>query len=263
MAIFFVFSKFLTGNASVFSESWSLPIEEFAYIVGPLLLFLVLFLKLKISKPMLFALITFFVIIVSLITKIIYNTNVENNSLIYWNVNLKATTIYRLDAIYYGVFAAFISLVKPKSWSKFSGLWFVIGAIIFLSLNLLIISQQIFIETYPFFWNVLYLPINSIAITFCLPLLYNIKTGPRFLLKPITHISVISYSMYLLHYSIILQLLKYFIPSDGLSNFYKSIYISIYIIITIVCSSIFYHFFEKPMTDLRDKPFVLKKINQL
>ncbi len=260
---FLFFQNFSWGMPLFFTESWSLPIEEFAYIIGPLLLFGTLFLKLKISKPLLFALMTLFVIIVSLIIKIIYNANVENNNLIYWNVNLKATTIYRLDAIYYGVFAAFISLVKPKSWTKFSGLWFVMGAIIFLGLNFLITSKQIFIETHPFFWNVLYLPINSIAITCCLPLLSNIKTAPKFILKPITHISLISYSMYLLHYSIILQLLKYFIPSEGLSNFYLSLYISVYIIITILCSSIFYHIFEKPMTDLRDKPFVLKKFNQL
>ena len=242
-----------------FTESWSLPIEEFAYIIGPLLLYVLLFLKLNISKSKLFGFVTIFIILFFTITKIIYNFNTSESDMIFWNGNLKAITLYRIDAIYFGVLAAYFSMVQSKIWKKLSYLSFILGAIIFLGLNYVIPTRQIFIDTHPFFWNVLYLPINSIAIALCLPFLSQITTAPKFISIPVTTISIISYSMYLLHYSIVLQLLKYFIPSDGLSSFNVSIYISIYVIATILLSYILYKVFEKPMMDIRDKTFITKR----
>ncbi len=258
--LYFLFLQNFAWEMPVFfTESWSLPIEEFAYIIGPLLLYILLLFKLKVSKSKLFGLVTFLIIIFFTITKIIYNFNTNESDMIFWNVNLKAITLYRIDAIYFGVFAAYLSMVNPKIWNKVSWFSFIIGAIIFLGLNYIIPTKQVFIEGYPFFWNVLYLPINSIAIAFCLPLLSNIKSAPKFILIPITTISIISYSMYLLHYSIVLQLLKYFIPSEGLSRFDVSIYISVYVIITVLLSYILFYAFEKPMMNIRDKSFITKR----
>ena len=172
--------------------------------------------------------------------------------MMFWNVNLKAVTIYRIDAIYYGVLAACISLVKPNFWRRFRVLFLIIGGLIFVGLNFIIPTQQIFIESHPFFWNVLYLPINSIAIAFTLPLLSQIKSAPKLIVVPITIISLISYSMYLIHYSVVMQLMKYFFPTEGLSNSNLMIYLSIYFIITLIGSYALYAFFERPMTNLRD-----------
>lgn len=261
---YFLFFQNLTSEMPwFFSESWSLSVEEFAYIIGPLLLYLILFFKLKISKPKLFALVTLTIILLFTLTKVIYNFNFNDKDLMFWNVNLKAVTVFRIDAIYFGVFAALISEVRPKFWKKFRFIGFVFGAIIFMGLNYIIPAKKIFIEAYPFLWNVLYLPINSIAIAFCLPLLSSFKSAPKFILKPITFISIISYSMYLLHYSIVLQLLKYFLPSDGLSNFDTLIYILVYLIITIMLSYILYYIFEKPMMDLRDSKVIKNKFKSL
>ncbi len=241
-----------------FSESWSLPIEEFAYIIGPLLLYLFLYFRLRTNRRKFFAIITISIILFFTITKIIYNWTIDNSDMMFWNVNLKAITIYRIDAIYYGVFAAYISKTYSKKWQKFSWLWFIIGALFFFILNFIIPAQRVFIETYPFFWNVLYLPINSIAIAFCLPVLSNIRSAPNLILIPVTYISLISYSMYLLHYSVVLQLLKYYIPSEGLAKFDVYVYIVVYLISTLLLSYVLYRIFEKPMMDIRDKPFIIR-----
>ena len=258
---FFFLQNFAWEMPLFFTESWSLPIEEFAYIIGPLLLYVLVLFKLNISKSKLFGLVTIAIILFFTITKIIYNINTDQSDMFFWNVNLKASTLYRIDAIYFGVFAAYLSMVESKKWNKLSGLSFVIGAIIFMGLNYIIPTKQLFIETHPFFWNVLYLPINSIAIALCLPLLSNIKSAPKFISIPVTTISIISYSMYLLHYSIVLQLLKYYFPSEGLSSFDVSIYISVYVIITILLSYILYKVFEKPMMDIRYKSFITNRFN--
>jgi peptidoglycan/LPS O-acetylase OafA/YrhL len=258
---FFFMQNFAWEMPSFFGESWSLPIEEFAYIIGPLLLYGLLFFKFKISNSRLFALVTIFIIMFFNITKIIYNYNVENSDMVFWNVNLKAVTIYRIDAIYFGVLAAYVSISKPKLWLKLSWISFVIGALFFLGLNYMIPMKQVFIQTHPFFWNVLYLPINSIAIAFCLPLLSRSKSAPRFISIPITKISIISYSIYLLHYSIVLQSLKYFIPSEGLASFDIYIYIIVYVLSTIVLSYFLYKFYEKPIMDIRDKQRIFDNFN--
>ena len=258
---FYFFQNFAWEMPVFFSESWSLPIEEFAYIIGPLLIYLVLLLNLKLDKSKLFAGITISIILFFTITKIAYNINVPNSDMMFWNTNLKSVTIYRIDAIYFGVLASYISIVMDRFWKKHKWFLFVLGGTIFLGLNILISKQGIFIENYPFFWNVLYLPINSIAITLSLPLLSHLKSAPKFILFPITFISLISYSMYLLHYSIILRLLKHFLSTDVEIQFNVAIYTSIYIFITILLSYFLYTIYEKPMMDIRDKPFITKKFN--
>lgn len=242
-----------------FSESWSLPIEEFAYIIGPLLLYILFYFKVKTNRKNLFAIITISIILFFIITKVIYNLVIDNSDMMFWNVNLKAITIYRIDAIYYGVLAAYISKIWPLKWSSSRWLSFLVGLFIFVILNFIIPTQKVFIETHPFFWNVLYLPINSIAIAFCLPLLSSIKSAPGLILFPVTYISLISYSMYLLHYSVVLQLLKYYIPSDGLAKFDVYVYVLVYLISTIILSYVLYRIYEKPMMDIRDKQFILNK----
>ncbi|MFT5847103.1 acyltransferase family protein [Psychroserpens sp.] len=249
---FFFMQNFSWEMPLFFGESWSLPIEEFAYTIGPLLLYLVLFLKLRINKSRLFFIITSLIIVVFIATKVLYNFNNPKTDMLFWNVNLKALTLYRIDAIYYGVLAAYVSLIKPSFWRRYRFLFLIIGGGLFLGLNVIIPTQQIFIESHPFFWNVLYLPINSIAIAFTLPLLSQIKSAPKLIVVPITIVSVISYSMYLIHYSVVLQLMKHFFPTEGLSASNLIAYLSIYVIITLVGSYALYTFFEKPMTNLRD-----------
>ncbi|OUR92390.1 hypothetical protein A9Q87_07895 [Flavobacteriales bacterium 34_180_T64] len=235
-----------------FSESWSLSIEEFAYIIGPFLLYLSLFIKSNILKSRMFLWITLIVIIVFTITKLIYNINDDIKEIKFWNSNLKAIVIYRIDAIYYGVLAAYISIVKPKFWKHMKYIALIIGALIFLGLNAVIPLKHIFIETYTAFWNVWYLPINSVAIMFSLPFLSQMQSAPKLILKPITYISLISYAMYVLHYSIILQVLKYKLPTESLPKFDTLVYILVYLSLTILLSYVVYRFYEKPMTDLRD-----------
>ncbi|WP_299333920.1 acyltransferase [uncultured Psychroserpens sp.] len=249
---FFFIQNFAWEMPLFFGESWSLPIEEFAYIIGPLLLYLVLFLKLKISRSKLFLMVTCLIIFFFLGTKVMYNHFYTETNMMFWNVNLKAISIYRIDAIYYGVLAAYISIVWQHFWKTYRYVFLGIGGLMLLGLNVVIPVKQIFIETHPLFWNVLYLPINSLAIAFTLPVLSQIKSAPKLILVPVTIISLISYSMYLIHYSVVMQIMKYFFPTEGLPTSILIVYLVIYFIITIVLSYILYVIFERPMTNLRD-----------
>lgn len=241
-----------------FTESWSLPIEEFAYIICPLLLYLTLFVKSRISKQKLFLFITLFVITFFLTTKVFYNNNVEGITMNYWNTNLKAVVLYRIDAIYYGLLSAYIFQVKPKLWKKHASSLFLLGILLFM---VLIISFSLFdikIDNKAYLWNVFYLPICSISIAFTLPVFSQLRSSPKFIIKIITFISVISYSIYLLHYSIVLYSLKIIYPSESLHGLSLWIYTLFYWGITLLLSYLLYKYFEKPFTDLRDSPKLKK-----
>jgi len=257
----FFIQNFAWQMPNFFGESWSLSIEEFAYIIGPLLLYLTLFIKSKTSKSKIFLVVTLLTICFFTITKLIYAQLDDVKTMMYWNQNVKAIVIYRIDAIYYGVLAAYISIVRPKFWNQIKYVSFVTGVILFMSINVLVPLKGIFIETHRQFWDVWYLPINSIAIAMTLPILSHMDSASQLISKPITFISLISYSMYLFHYSIILQLLKYYIPTEGLPSFDVLIYIITYLSLTILVAYIIYKLFEKPLMNLRDKPLIKNRFN--
>ena len=246
------------GMDIFFTESWSLPIEEFAYILGPILIYLFLLPKLSISRKHIFLLVTLLIIVFFIGSKFWYHLRHGATSLEYWNIHLKAVVLYRIDAIYYGVLAAYLSTYFQHSWTKFKATFLFLSLFLFALLHFFIGNFQWNTETTPLFLNVFYLPLCSVFIAFSLPVLSQMKTTFSILLKPITFISIISYSMYLLHYSVILQWLHYSIPMEENSLAYTLLFSVGYVFITIVLSYLLYRLFEKPLMDIRDTPCVRK-----
>lgn len=254
--------NFNFGMDIFFTESWSLPIEEFAYILGPALFYLVLLPKWRISKKKLFLFVTVAILLFFFVTKWLYNHQTGPESLEYWNIHLKAVVLYRIDAIYYGVLAAYLSLTLPEGWKRFTSLAFLSGIVLFVGVHMYIGANEIGPNTHPFFINVLYLPICSISIALSLPVFSRLKRAPNALLKPITFVSIVSYSMYLLHYSIILFLLNYIVEVEALSLFLKWTFAIGYVLLVIFISYVFYRFYEKPMMDIRDRDYFRLKFGQ-
>ncbi len=258
---------FFLQNASsrmdiFFTESWSLPVEEFAYILGPLLLYASVFLAKRASRKQLFLIVTLLIIGFFLATKVWYNTQVGGASLNYWNENLKAVTLYRIDAIYYGVLAAYLSQVRASFWTKYKASFFALGIALFMAVHFYIALGRIAPETHSFFWNVLYLPLCSLSIAMSLPVFSEMQQAPKLIRRPITFISLISYSMYLLHYSIVLQLMKYRLPVASGTWLHKILFSGGYLAITILLAYVLYRWYEKPMMDIRDRPFFRNKFKK-
>ncbi|WP_425077803.1 acyltransferase family protein [Psychroserpens sp. S379A] len=254
----FFLHNFSTQLPWFYPESWSLSVEEFAYILGPLLLYLVLFFKTKVSRSKAFLLVTLFILLAFIISKLFYNQNEEIRHMRHWTLNVKSIVIYRIDAIYYGVLAAYISIVKPKFWNSIKYLACAFGVLVLIAMNFLIPIKGWFITEYPQFWNVWYFLNKSIAIACTLPLLSVVKSAPRLIRIPITYVSILSYAIYVFHYSIIMQLMKYLIPSESMAGLDLVIYILVYVLIMFVVSYLVYRLYEKPMTDLRDSSIIKK-----
>lgn len=250
---YFVFlQNFNSKSPAFFPESWSLPIEEYTYLLLPFSLFFVGLIKVK-NKSKLFLLVILALILVFWMNKFYYHSHHKISNLLEWNLNLKSVLIYRIDAILIGVLAAWFSFNYNSIWEQFKGRFAFIAFGILFFLMFGIIPMNLIIGQNPFFWNVLYLPITSIAFAFLLPFFSEWKTYTSAILYPIELISKISYSIYLLHYSIILQLLKVFMDTSQMSTAEHHFFTFIYLVITFLLSYILYRFYEKPILNWRDK----------
>ena len=161
--------------------------------------------------------------------------------------------IYRLDAIFMGVLSSWISINYEKNWRKFKISFAFIGGLIMMFMYFGMGFLRILPATYPIVLNVVYLPLASLSIAFFVPLFSQMETSILILKRPIVFISKISYSIYLLHYSVIMQLLMLFVNREKTALFQLHLITVVYLTTTIVLSYLFYRFYEKRMMNLRDK----------
>lgn len=254
LELYFVFlHNGFSKMSTFFPESWSLSVEEWAYVVLPVSLLLLSILFKPKNKNRFFLIITLLLIAVFFLFKIIYQSKVQITSLDEWNVSLKSVMIYRLDAIFIGVLCAWISMNFTSFWKKFKLQLALIGGLIMLFMYFGMGFLQILPQTFPFVWNVLYLPMASLSIAFLMPFFSQLETSSLLLRKPVEFISKTSYSIYLLHYSVILQLLLLFFDKTTKPLVQLHLITLLYLSSTIFISYLFYRFYEKPITDLRDK----------
>jgi peptidoglycan/LPS O-acetylase OafA/YrhL len=239
-------------NATFFYESWSVSIGEFTALIGPLFLYLLVSLKLKQNKPKLFFVVTLAVIVLGISTKWIYSSLDEVNTMISWSSNLKNVVIYRIDAVYYGVLAAYISIVHPNFWKIINPYSLFIGLSLFFILFVYIPNQYWLIETHTLYWNVWYLPLISVAIVLILPFLSQWRIVNAVFMKPVRIMSSIAYVIYIIHYSIVIGLLTHFIPLERLPKFELFIYGLVYLSSLILIGYLINRWFELPLMKIRN-----------
>jgi peptidoglycan/LPS O-acetylase OafA/YrhL len=251
---YFLFLQNLnTTMLPFFPESWSLSVEEFAYVVLPFFLLIVgSFIKSN-NKSRFFLWSISTLILIFFCAKMHYQTTTSNTTLSQWNLSLKAVVVYRLDSIFIGVLGSWIYFNYTSLWQKSKSIFLVLGMLLFFFLFVGIGYLGWRIEAASLFWNVLYLSLLSVAIACFLPFLSEWKEEQSLIRKPITFISLISYSIYLLHYSVILLLMKQYLIIEENNDIQLVTFLSCYILITIVLSYFLYRFYEKPMMNLRDK----------
>lgn len=250
---FFFLQNLFQPMKLFFPESWSLSVEEFAYVLTPFGLLIAGFLMPSANKSKSFIYVIFVLILIFIFNKIIYYCNTTNTTIDRWNVSLKPVVIYRVDSILIGFAASWIRLIYENFWMKYKTKLFFLGFILLFIMFFGVGFFRISIETYPFFWNVFYLPITSVIFALFLPVLSLWNTAPNWFVKPITFVSLISYSIYLIHYSIVLQLMKYFFHITSFSINQLHLFTFCYLCITFFLSYLVYKYFEKPIMALRDK----------
>lgn len=250
---FYFFSQtLLQGNSFFFPESWSLCIEEWFYILLPLLLFLSFtFISKRKKQVMLFWIIS--IILFSTVLRVTRQSVMNYKTLLDWDTFIKQPVFFRLDSIMFGVLGAYLYYYKSKFW-QYKGWLFWIG--IFISV-IPPIALNHFDNT--FIRDYLMISLESIGILFVIPKLLSIKTGKGFLFRVITFISMISYSLYLLNLSpfdkirggarfqSLLQNMQQMGMPYGISQFI------FFLLFSFIGAYLLYRLIELPMMKLRDR----------
>ena len=244
---FFLFLQNFAGPFyGFFWESWSLSIEEWFYLLYPVILSLVYFSlkKLNVSKKYIFLSAIAIFLLIPFLLRAIFASRIDVDS--FWlEVRIFKVVIYRLDGIALGLIAAFIKNWYPDFWFRCRNITFISGIILTYTILYTGWVPNAYITKV---FKVLF---TSLGCFLLLPKFDSIRKAPALLVRLFTHISLISYSMYLLNLALVAEVMNTNFPAQGPYSAWAS-YV-IYWICVDVFSTLLYKFYEKPMMDLRDK----------
>ncbi|GAB3991572.1 acyltransferase [Spirosoma daeguense] len=260
---YFFVQNFATYIPDFFPETWSLAIEEWSYITLPLLLWLIhVALSNRMSRQR---------IILTAILVIVFGTNLYRLILAMQvplsegELGFRGIVATRLDAISYGVLAAYAKHYFGTTWANpvlrrrlfFMGLALTVLAAFTASIFILSFYYQIGIgQAYVFYKRTFYFPFIGLSMALMVPYLDGWRTATgiwaRFGIgKAITHVSLISYSMYLLNLTPVMQHIVERIPTSSITVAWLKV--GLFWALVLFLSTLLYKYFEKPATELRER----------
>ncbi|MGB0896791.1 MAG: acyltransferase family protein [Flavobacteriaceae bacterium] len=246
--------NFTTSHPDFFTEAWSLSIEEYAYIFLPLALYLSFVLLKSVDKKRLFFLVTLLSIIVLFGVKINYYINTDVASYKEWSSGFRKIVVYRLDAIYMGFLLVYMVKCKRCFFDNYKKLLAVLALCVFTGIHAVIYCCNLLPQTHLYFYTFIYLSTVSLCIAMMIPYVSSINYS-GFGKPLIEYISKISYSIYLVNYSIVLLSIKHFIDVDTLDLPYRIITVMVFLMLTLLLSVVIYTFYERPILKFRDQKY--------
>lgn len=246
--------NFSTPHPDFFTEAWSLSIEEYAYLFLPFLLFLSFKLFKNSNKEKLFLWVTLLSIVGLTFLKVIYYLSAEINSLSDWSASFRKVIIYRIDAIYIGFLVVFVTQKFPEIMKKYKLYIMVAGIFIFMMLHLFIYGLNLLPETNLGFYVFVYLQTVILSLAFLFPYFSQLNYSGLFS-KPVKFISVNSYSIYLVNYSIVSLGMQEIFDIATKSILQKMGIILLFLGMTVLFSNLIYQYFELPILKYRDRKY--------
>jgi peptidoglycan/LPS O-acetylase OafA/YrhL len=257
---YFIFSQNLYyPHPDFFPEAWSLTTEEWFYLLTPTIIFLLMTVSHSSIKLNLIYTALAILIFVTLFRYYRFS-NLTEVRLRDWDMDFRKQVITRLDSLMYGVIGAYIAYYYKSVWLKYKNSLLLIGLFLFSVLKTLEIFNLEGLGIYKYVFS---FSLESTATLCLLPYLANFKQTGGKLFKPITYMSLTSYSMYLINLTLVtswimgighIRFSLPWIPSHsiymGIAKFFD---VFAFFIITSVLSILIYKYFELPFTALREK----------
>lgn len=244
-----------------FPEAWSLSIEEWFYLLIPVIILIFVFFKRSVKMSVLYTALS--VLILITLFRFYRFSNISAEFSIWeWDSQFRKQVITRLDSLMYGVIGAFIQYYYRNYWLKYKKTLLCFGLSLFLATKYLI-----HVSVDSLYFCVFSFSVTSFATLLLLPFLSDFRTDSNsFIHKSITKISLISYSMYLTNLSIVQDWIIRKIPLQDITilselhlmNIAEYGLYFLYWFLTIFLSMIIYKYFEVPMMNLRDNKRIKK-----
>lgn len=252
---FLFLQNFASPHPAFFTEAWSLSIEEYAYLIGPFLLFLLILIFKKANQFRLFIVMTLLVIVGVTVARFRFGFSHIYLDYSDWSQHVRKVVIYRIDSIYYGFFAAYLAYKFSSWWKTHRIKLFILGCVLFVSVHICILVFHIQPQHSALYYSVFYLPMVSVSILLLFPLCSTWR-DPTVFKTLITKISILSYGLYLVNLSLILLPLQLWLKSMSTSIGFNFIILLLYWVLSFGFAQLLYRYYEKPMTDLRDSRLI-------
>lgn len=250
---YFVFiQNFAKYDIVIFTESWSLSVEEWAYVITPLTLFFG-YKVLKHNKKFGFLLLSLLLIVFFHLLRYNFYLNNTLSDMQAWNLAVKSLAIYRVDSILIGFLVAWAHYYYKEIIQKYCVYLFIISLHLFFLQFVVLNVMGVDIISKPLYFIVFYFTFSSLTIALGLPFFINWETAGSLLRKPVEFVSKVSYSVYLLHYSIVTVLMKQCFDVSGFSSIGLLGYVLMYLTVVFSLAFLLYKYYEKPLMNLRDK----------
>ena len=247
-------------RSKIFRETWTISIEEWFYFTFPVFFYIISSL-LKINKKKSFLYILIFYIIVCNLLKIYYYYYVfPNHNFGQW-LNFREFVVLRIDTIAIGLLGAYVCYFYVDFWERNKYKFLPFGLVIYFGSIFFYWSWVNFLqgnEFATFYHFTFYYLVSPISIVLCLPYLKTIKFKNNFINHFVLYTSLISYSLFLFHLSLVMLILfaiylgviKHITGTLALYAVTALVYI-IWLSLTFFLSNLFFNKVELPIMNKR------------
>ncbi|AHJ98921.1 acyltransferase family protein [Hymenobacter swuensis] len=231
-----------------YREAWSLAVEEWFYLLSAPAVIGLCAVRLSPKSAVVVTAIT--MLVATTLYRYNYYAHFHPDTMLEWEEHFRKIVLLRLDSLMYGVLAAWWAYYYPVSWPKARIAKFVLGVVV-----VYLLSGPASTADLNLFYCVFYFGCYPLAVALVLPLLSTWKSYTGVVANVTTHISLISYSMYLLHSSLIHnQLVIPFVQSLSLPGSVKAILgMGLLWSLTLLLATLMYKYFEVPVMNLRKR----------
>lgn len=227
-------------HPAFFPETWSLSVEEWFYLLIPLVLFVLTRRGVGTTRALLCC---FAALLVLPLLGRMLCAGLDWK----WDI-VRGTVVLRLDAIMYGVAGALLHRRYPSPWTRLANAGLLIGVagVAIAWAIILIVPRDTSLM------KVLYFPFLSLALALCLPAascwqlrVESMATGV------IRRIALWSYSLYLCNL-LVLRVIEATIPAPRSPALSLAVF-ALFWTASLAVSAVAYRCWEKPIMDLRDR----------
>lgn len=245
---FFFLQNFKDYHIAFFSESWSLSILEWTYLLIPFFFWLTF--KIGKNKKWTFLLSSLGLIFFFHSVRFVFYKTHFISDMNQWNEEIKSLVIYRIDAVLIGFVVAWFHCFYKEKLKNISMYLFILALHLFFFQFVALNVMGVDIISCPKYFLIFYFTFSSVTFALALPVFANWKNAKGFIANTVIWISKLSYSMYLIHFSLITVLVK-FLKENFLQGVSAVFLIIIYLFFVTFFSYLLYRFVEKPIMNRR------------